>query len=397
MLHCIDCAITRLSGQGLATVGLVLIGLLPTGCASLEKSNHLIRRGGEPVTNLPGWSAESAGGLRQALQTQCTLPKLSAPWPTLCADLAGMTVPPEPELAKPRTAADQPPVDQALKQWIRKHFEAWQLTNKRGAGAGLLTGYYEPLLTGSLQRESSEQVALFAPPSGTIGTGDLPSREQIETGQASALLAGRHLLWLDDPIEAFFLHIQGSGRIQLRSGEIVRAGYAGHNGRKYYPVGRALIEQGEIARKDMSADRIRQWMRKNPADAQKLMWRNERYIFFKLVTGLPPDRGPIGSMQVPLTSFRSVATDKRFLPPGALVYVDTRLPARQRPGVGLALTQDTGSAIRGPVRADLFTGTGEQAGALAGGLKQPMRMWLLWPKGKVPPPKIPVARFFANP
>jgi membrane-bound lytic murein transglycosylase A len=102
-------------------------------------------------------------------------------------------------------------------------------------------------------------------------------------------------------------------------------------------------------------------------------------------------------MQVPLTSFRSVATDKRFLPPGALVYVDTRLPARQRPGVGLALTQDTGSAIRGPVRADLFTGTGEQAGALAGGLKQPMRMWLLWPKGKVPPPKIPVARFFANP
>lgn len=375
----------------------MLFGLLPAGCASLEKSNHLSHRGGESVSTLPGWSAEAADGLRQAIHTQCALPSLQPPWPSLCEQFEQIPAKPDTATTVRRNAITRVPVDQTLKHWIRTRFDAWQLTNQRGAGRGLLTGYYEPLLTGSLHRESDTQVPLHSLPAPLNNNQALPTRREIESGEARQWLHGTELLWLDDPVDAFFLHIQGSGRIQLRSGDIVRAGFAGHNGHAYFPVGRALIRSGEIKRHDMSADRIRQWMRANPGPAQQLRWQNPRYIFFKLRTGLTADNGPVGSLQVPLTSFRSLATDKRFVPPGALVYVDTQLPTRSGPGVGLALTQDTGSAIRGPVRADLFTGSGHHAGLLAGELKQPMRMWLLWPKGQTPPGRIPVARPFTNP
>lgn len=377
----------------------VLTGVLPTGCASLERTDHLVYAGAAPVNALPGWQQESAAGLRQALYAQCEAARLQSPWPGLCSTLSRLpsqAAQVSPDSHRNPTAETVRP-DTHLKHWVRKHFEAWQFTNRRGAASGVLTGYYEPLLTGSLWRENDAQVALYSKPDSLRTAEPGMTRRQIETGASRGRLAGRQLVWLDDPVEAFFLHIQGSGRIRLRDGRIVRASFAAHNGHPYFAIGRELIRTGEISRRAMTADRIKQWLRDNPDRAAELMWRNPRYVFFKLLTGLPDSIGPAGSLQVPLTSLRSVATDKRFVPAGALLYLDTPLPVSKSERVGLTLTQDTGGAIRGAVRADLFTGTGHSAGQLAGRLNQPMRMWLLWPKGKVPPARIPVARLSINP
>ncbi|MGB7300816.1 MAG: MltA domain-containing protein [Burkholderiaceae bacterium] len=412
------------------SAGIALAGLLPSGCASLDKPGF-VRSGAQPVTSLPGWSQESATGLRKAIAAQCRVAALAPPWPRLCATLEQI---PTSEAAattatvKARTSHGPLSAarlahhaslasDDYLKQWIRQHFDAWQLINRLGAGDGLLTGYYEPLLTGSLTRENPDQVALYARPADLIAADPMFTRGQIETGQSDQRLSGLQLLWLDDPIEAFFLHIQGSGKVRLRDGRIVRAGFAGHNGHPYVAIGAELISKGKIRRADMTADAIKQWIRANPVAGRELMHSNPRFIFFKLDFSQPDGVGPAGSMQVPLTSLRSVATDKRYLPAGSLLYLDSHLPAsRKRAGagdtnrnvanhdrdegkslVGLTLTQDTGSAIRGAVRADLFTGSGQLAGQLAGQMKQPARIWLLWPKGKVPPATIPVARPVINP
>lgn len=324
-----------------------------------------------PVADLPGWRDDDFAGLAQALARQCELRKPPEPWPSLCAQL-------------PSAAAGT----DELRAWIERRFEAWPLVGANGETVGLITGYHEPLLSGSRERETPDQVPLFRRPDDLSGEGatrwqiangerrPYPSRAEIEN---LGLPAAQELVWLDDPVEAFFLQVQGSGRIRLRDGSILRVGFADHNGRPYRAIGAELIARGALARDRADAPAIKAWLRAHPAQAREVMQSNPRYVFFRELAA-PADSGPPGSLGVPLTPMRSLATDPAFVPPGALMYLQTRYPDDRRPLSRAMLSQDRGAAIVGGVRADIFFGTGDEAQRLAGLMKEPGRIWLLRPR-----------------
>ncbi|MFK7964147.1 MAG: murein transglycosylase A [Burkholderiaceae bacterium] len=388
--------------------------MLGSACSWASQAQPWVSGGPTRTQLLPAWSEESASNLRPALQVQCEKARgLKAPWPALCAELATLS----PLETKDHHAKDRLQADRQLLQWINQRFDAWPVASPNGAAKGLLTGYFEPVFNGSLERESPTQVPLYRMPPGLIRGQAAVTREMFgrihtqtfstrqvdehtNTATLRKVVQGRELVWLDDPVDAFFLHIQGSGRVKLRNGDLMRVGYAGNNGHGYVAIGKVLIERGEISRQAMSAQAIRQWLNANPDQADEVMNQNPRYIFFRELppsgrskddelnarTGSAPV-GPIGSLGVALTPGRSLATDPRFLPPGALLYLraTARSKGTTKPLARLAVNQDTGSAIRGAVRADLFTGTGDSAGDFAGRLKEPLQLWLLWPKGLLPP------------
>jgi membrane-bound lytic murein transglycosylase A len=200
-------------------------------------------------------------------------------------------------------------------------------------------------------------------------------------------LRGQEIAWVDDAVELFFLHIQGSGQVQLESGERIRVGYAEQNGHPFRSVARLLVQKGELPLERTSMQGIKDWARRHPAKVQRFMNANPSYVFFKeLEPNLP---GPIGSLGVPLTAERSIAVDPRVIPLGVPVYLATTFPGSPRALNRLMVAQDTGGAINGGVRADFYWGFGDAAGNLAGRMKQSARMWVLLPKGYVPPATVP--------
>jgi membrane-bound lytic murein transglycosylase A len=206
------------------------------------------------------------------------------------------------------------------------------------------------------------------------------NRAEIEAGTAP--VRGKEVLWVDDPVELFFLQVQGSGRVRLEEGknggDTVRVGYADQNGHPYRSIGKWLIDKGEITPDKASMQGIKDWGRRNPERLPELLNANPSYVFFR---ELPSSgRGPLGAMGVPLTNERSIAVDPRGVPLGAPVWLATTRPNAREALNRLMLAQDTGSAIRGNVRADFFWGYGEEAGKLAGAMKQKGRMWLLLPR-----------------
>lgn len=241
---------------------------------------------------------------------------------------------------------------------------------------GLLTGYYEPEVD-----VRAEPDAIYSEPILTVPTSDAVrtlSRAKLNTESADVIAYGR-------PIDVFFLHVQGSGRLHFDDGRTVRAGYAANNGRKYRSIGRVLIERGELTRDQSAKRNIEQWMdAAGPEAARALMNENPRYIFFS-EQDIPDGQGPKGAMQVPLTAMGSIAVDPAHNPYGIPVWLDTRLPQQARDYQGsstglLVVTQDTGSAIKGPQRGDLFFGAGADAGSLAGVMKHPARWTMLVPR-----------------
>lgn len=329
-----------------------------------------------PVATLPGWEEDDLHGLHEALARQCATAQAPLRWPSLCTQL---------------------PAAKNLAGWIAEHFDAWPLIGANGAHDGLLTGYYEPILAGTRERLRADQAPLYARPADLVAltdgsrgrlrngqpAGPYPTRAQIEN---DGLPGGKVLLWLDDPIEAFFLQVQGSGRVRLSDGSIVRVGFADHNGHAYHSIGRELIERGALAAKEVDAASIRTWLQAHPAQAREIMQTNPRYIFFReLPAPTASNAGPPGSLGVALEPMRSVATDPAFVPPGALLFIDSSHPESAAPLRRLVVSQDRGAAIVGAVRADLFWGSGAEAGRVAGRARQSMRMWLLWPKGEIPP------------
>jgi membrane-bound lytic murein transglycosylase A len=265
-----------------------------------------------------------------------------------------------------------------------------------------MTGYYEPIMRGATETDDAYRTPLYSRPPdlveqpapgnalrrryGMMVDGRMQpyhDRAAIDTGA----LAGRglELLWVDDPADAFFLHIQGSGRVVLPDGEIVRVGFAGHNGRGYVAIGRLLIERGEIPREQMSMQTIRAWLAAAGHDrATELLRGNPSYVFFRRVEGLTPDQGPIGAMGVPLTPRRSIAVDRGFIPMGTPMWVTVRDPMARRdtpPAGQLVVAQDTGGAIRGPARTDFFWGWGAKAGERAGRMRDEAGVFLLLPRG----------------
>jgi membrane-bound lytic murein transglycosylase A len=264
----------------------------------------------------------------------------------------------------------------------------------------LVTGYYEPLLHGARKRGGPYQTPLHRVPDDIL-TIDIANAHPELQGQQlrgrltgskvisylpraellkSKALVGKEILWVDDPIGAFFLQVQGSGRVQLDSGETVRVAYANQNGWPYKSIGRYLIEKGELRPDQASMQGIKAWAAANPSRLQELLNVNPRYVFFKEEKLDDPGLGPKGALGVPLTSERSVAVDPQFIPLGAPVFLATTQPNSAVPMRRLVLAQDTGSAIKGAVRADYFWGFGDQAGNQAGRMKQRGTMWVLLPK-----------------
>ncbi len=290
---------------------------------------------------------------------------------------------------------------------LRRFFENWfvpyQVFNPDGSEQGMITGYYEPRLFGSRSRTDRFRFPLYAVPDDllTIDMADeypqlkgmrlrgrlegkrvIPyySRKEIDDGSAS--VGGRVLFWVDNAVELFFLQIQGSGRIELPDGSLVRVGYADQNGHPYVSIGRILVDSGELKLEEASMQGIKQWAEKNPRKLADLLQQNPSYVFFReLPDGLS---APLGALGVPLTAEYSLAVDARTIPLGAPVLLATTEPGSDTPLNRLMLAQDTGGAIKGPVRADFFWGFGENAAMQAGRMKQQGRMWVLFPKGAEP-------------
>jgi membrane-bound lytic murein transglycosylase A len=288
-----------------------------------------------------------------------------------------LRTPPRPGRRPPAAAtlARQAAAREAMvRRFLERHFQPFAV------GTGLLTGYYEPELRGAEYPTGPYLVPLHAPPPGGQ---PMPDRAAIEAGALDG--KGLELVFVDDPVDAFFLHIQGSGRVALHDGRVLRLGYAGQNGHPYRAIGRSLIERGAVPRELMSMQAIRDWLwRAEPGAAAALLRENASYIFFRPVEGLRPEEGPPGALGVPLTPGRSIAIDPAFIPYGALVYLVTRDPVDGTPIHRLVHAQDTGGAIRGAARGDLFWGWGEAATTRAGLMREEARLFVLVPRGTAP-------------
>ena len=293
--------------------------------------------------------------------------------------------------------------DREIAAFFESQFDPHQVINADESASGVVTGYYEPLLRGSRTRTSRYRHPIYAVPQDLLVI-DLASvypdlqhkrlRGRIEGNRVvpyfargdierdPAPLKGLEIAWVDDAVELFFLHIQGSGQVQLENGERVRVGYADQNGHPFRSLARQLIQRGELPAERTSMQGIKDWARRHPARVRQFMNANPSYVFFRELPGDLP--GPIGSLGVPLTAERSIAVDPRVIPLGVPVFLATTWPGTPQPLIRLMVAQDTGGAINGGVRADFFWGFGDAAGNQAGKMRQAGRMWVLLPKGYAP-------------
>jgi membrane-bound lytic murein transglycosylase A len=298
-------------------------------------------------------------------------------------------------------AKSLPPGDeQAARRFFETEFVPYAITSSESGDTGLITGYYEPILDGSRVPTAQHRFPIFGVPDDLIVV-DLPEARQLrlrgrlegrrlvpyysraEIDARGEVFAAPVLAWSADPVELFFLQIQGSGQVRLETGERIRVGYADQNGHPYRSLGRYLVDRGELLLEQASMQGIKAWAAANPGKLRDALNHNASYVFFR---ELPPTDGPIGALAVPLQAEASLAVDRRFVPLGAPVYLASTFPLSEEPLERLMAAHDTGGAIRGVVRADFFWGTGPEAGARAGRMRQQGKMWLLWPIGEPPPP-----------
>lgn len=334
---------------------------------------------------LPGWRLDNLREAWPAYASSCSVLIRRANWKNACIAAAN--------------------VDTKNSEAIRQHFETYftpyEVRNPDGSDNGLVTGYYEPLLRGSRKRGGPYQTPLHRTPDDIltielasvypelkgmrlrgrlVGNKVVAYPSRAEMAQSNSL-AGKEILWVDDPIEAFFLQVQGSGRVQLADGkETVRVAYADQNGQPYKSIGRYLVDKGEMTLDQASAQSIKAWVIANPTRQQELLNANPSYVFFKEEKIADPTVGPKGAMGVPLTPQRSIAIDPQYIPMGAPVFLSTTQPNSNAVLQRLMMAQDTGGAIKNAVRADFFWGFGAQAGEQAGRMKQRGTMWVLLPK-----------------
>jgi membrane-bound lytic murein transglycosylase A len=318
-----------------------------------------------PWSDLPGFESDALFEAWNAWLKSCERP--GPTFAPLCPEIRRLSIGSE----------------DAQRQWMLQSLQPYRVESTNGSASGLLTAYYEPEFEASRLPNAQFAVPLYQMPSGIAATKSWFTRQEIDTlPQAKEALRGREIAYLPDPVQALVLQIQGSGRLRLTEPEgrqrLVRLAFAGHNGQPYKSIGRWLMDQGEL--RDASWPGISAWMLQNPQRVQDLLWQNPRVVFFKEepLSEFDSGFGPRGAQGVPLTPGRSIAVDPQSIPYGTPVWLSTDGP--QVSLNKLVLTQDTGSAIRGAVRADYFAGWGVQAGELAGRLKQPLRLWVLWPK-----------------
>jgi membrane-bound lytic murein transglycosylase A len=320
---------------------------------------------------LPGWSADRSAEAWPALLRGCERPAVG--WAALCTE-ARLTPPGD---------------DAATRAWLMQRLQPYRVESPGGGAEGLITGYFEPLIEGSRVRRGAYQVPLYAPPADLGTRKPYWTRQQLDTlPAAQAALRGREIVYVADPLDALVLQIQGSGRLRLvgsdARAQTVRLAFAGHNDQPYASVGRWLVNQGELRADGANWPAIKDWVRRNPKRMQEMLWSNPRVVFFREEPLPDPTLGPRGAQGVPLTPGRSIAVDPQSVPYGTPVWLDTTEPLSKTALQRLVLAQDTGSAISGAVRADYFWGWGDGAEAQAGRMKQPLRLWVLWPKTAVP-------------
>jgi membrane-bound lytic murein transglycosylase A len=275
--------------------------------------------------------------------------------------------------------------EDAQRSWLMEKLQPYRLEAVGGGPDGLLTSYYEPMFDAQRTPGNGYSVPLYQAPTSLGKRKPWYTRQQIDTlPEAQAALAGRAIAWLRDPVDALILHIQGSGRLNLTEPDgrrhMVRVAFAGTNDQPYKSVGRWLLDQGLV--RDATWPGISAWIAANPARVNEMLWSNPRYVFFREepLEGLDAAFGPRGAQGVALTPGRSIAVDRNSIPYGTPVWLSSPGPtvALNR----LVFAQDTGSAILGAVRADFFMGWGQEAGDLAGRVKQNLRLWALWPKSQ---------------
>lgn len=336
--------------------------------------------------DLPGWALDDTRAAWPALLASCGTSRLGAAWGAFCG------------VARAVGAEDHV----AQRALIETRLAPWHIvtvTGRERQEQGLITGYYEPVLNGSRTRGGPFQTPLHAVPDDlvTVELGDLypalrgervrgrlqgrrvtpyPDRAQLA---GAGLPAGRQIVWVDSAADAFFLEIQGSGRVRLPDGSVIRLAFADVNGHPYRAIGRYLVERGEMTVEQATAPGIRQWLAAHPERQAEVFNSNPSVVFFREEPIGDPAAGPRGALGVPLTAGRSVAIDPRLLPLGAPMYLATTEPLSGTPLERLVLAQDTGGAIRGALRADLFWGLGGEAGEAAGRMRHDGSLWLLWP------------------
>jgi membrane-bound lytic murein transglycosylase A len=313
-----------------------------------------------------GWQDDSLIGAAAALRANCSKLARQNDWARACA-AAGQIDELDPASAR---------------SFFEGYFTPYQLANDDGSVQGLVTGYYEPELHGARVRHAPYLYPLYRWPAGYARGAALPERGRLIQ---SGMLSGAELVYVDDPIEAFFLQIQGSGQILMEDGSVLRLGFGGTNGQPYRSIGSWLIEHRELSPAQASMQGIKNWARMHPGQVEALLDVNPRFVFFKEMPGgataMGEADGPVGALGVPLTPQRSIAVDPASIPLGMPVFLSTTRPLTNQPLNQLVFAQDVGSAIKGGVRADFFWGLGDAAGDLAGKMKQSGRMWLLLPSG----------------
>nr|WP_236599741.1 MltA domain-containing protein [Ramlibacter alkalitolerans] len=315
-------------------------------------------------SELPGFDQDALHEAWNAWIRSCERP--APPHAALCPEVRRLSI---------GSAEDQ-------RAWLQQRLQPYRIEPLQAAET-LLTGYYEPMLQATRLPGGAQQVPLYAPPPDLATRRPWYTRQEIDTlPQARAGLRGREIAWLADPLDALALQIQGSGRLRITEPDgrvsVVRLAYAGSNEQPYRSVGAWLLQQGAL--RDASWPGIKAWARANPQRLQELLWSNPRVVFFREepLSDFDAAFGPRGAQGVPLTPGRSIAVERDSVPYGTPMWLSS--PGPLLPLNRLVFAQDTGSAIVGAVRADYFTGWGPEAGEIAGRLKQPLALWVLWPR-----------------
>lgn len=316
-------------------------------------------------SDLPGFADDSLFEAWNAWVKSCV--RSTGPFALLCADIRRLSI------GSP----------QEQRGWMQERLQPFRVESLQGEPTGLLTAYYEPVLEASRLPTAAFAVPLYQPPAGLAQRKPWYTRQEIDTlPEAQAALQGRAIAYVADPVDALVLQIQGSGRVRISqpdgSERWVRLSYAGTNDQPYRSIGRWLLDQGLV--KDASWPGIKAWLAQNPQRQRELLWNNPRVVFFReeAIAARDASEGPRGAQGVALTPGRSIAVDPTNIPYGTPLWLASA--GEQVTLQKLVLAQDTGSAITGAVRADYFVGGGAAAGELAGRLRQPLQLWVLWPK-----------------
>lgn len=378
------------------------IGIFLTACAPQPSAPPQLTLEPVALDTLPGWQDDDPRPALAAFRASCARWHDAAPDGAFGRQAAFGTL--GAWQAACNTLPTSLPDAAAGRAYLSAQFRAYAV-NDGNSAEGLFTGYFEPELAGARQPGGRFTTPLRALPDNLISVdlgdfdADLAGRRLIGRVEGGAFVpypdragidAGaidreaEALYYVDDPVAKFFLQIQGSGRVVMPDGALARVGYAGQNGRPYRAIGRDLLEMGELAREEVSLQSIRAWLREHPAEAPGLMARNPSYVFFRELD-VAPEQGPLGAQQVPLTAGRSLAVDRAYIALGSPIWLDTTLAdGADTPWQRLMVAQDTGGAIKGVVRGDVFFGSGAEAEALAGPMRQTGRYYLLLPRGVDP-------------